>query len=185
MSDDTQDLVRLAQQGDRDAFGALYERFAPKLYSFFHYRLDRDAATAEDLAEEVFAKLLAKLHLYRDQGLPFSTWLYRIAANQLIDHHRARPKHGTASIDDCEHLAEPAAERALDDSLTSAELAEALGQLTDEQRQVVTLRFLQGCNVAETAAALGKSQDAVKKLQARGLIALKKALRGRELLLAA
>jgi RNA polymerase sigma-70 factor, ECF subfamily len=185
MSDDTQDLVRLAQQGDREAFGALYERFAPKLYSFFSYRLNSDAATAEDLAEDVFVRAIAKLHLYQDRGLPFAAWLYRIAGNLLIDHHRARPKHGTASIDDCQHLAEPAAERALEDSLTSAELAKALGWLTDEQRQTITLRFLQGCNVAETAAALGRSEDAVKKLQARSLLALKKALRSRELLLAA
>jgi RNA polymerase sigma-70 factor (ECF subfamily) len=185
MSDDTQELVSRAQQGDREAFGILYERFAPKLYSYFYHRLDRDAATAEDLAEEAFVKVLTKLHLYQERAQPFSAWLYRVAANLLIDHVRARPKQGTMSIDDCRQLAEPAAERALDDSLTSAELAKLLECLTDEQRQVITLRFLQGCSGAETAAAVGKSEDAVKKLQFRGLQALKKALRSKELLLAA
>jgi RNA polymerase sigma-70 factor (ECF subfamily) len=185
MSDDTQALVARTQQGDQDAFGTLYERFAPKLYSFFYYRLNGDAATAEDLAEDVFVKAINKLHLYQDRGLPFAAWLYRIAGNLLIDHARARPKGGVVSIDDCYDLAEPAAEHALEASLTSAELAKVLGQVTDDQRQTITLRFLQGCTIAETAAALGKSEDAVKKLQARGLLALKKALRTKELLLAA
>ena len=86
------------------------------------------------------------------------------------------------AIEDCRDLAEPGAERALEASLTSAELAEALSRLTDEQRQVVTLRFLQGCSIAETAAAMGKTEDAVKKLQARGLRALKRALGGQAMM---
>ena len=108
--------------------------------------------------------------------MPFAAWVYRVAHNLLVDHYRARPKQGTVAIEECHGLAERGAEQSLDRALTGGELAGALRKLTEEQRQVVVLRFLQGCSIAEAAAATGKTEDAVKKLQARGLLALRRAL---------
>jgi RNA polymerase sigma-70 factor, ECF subfamily len=172
-----QALVGRAQGGDRGAFGELYERLSPKVYSYLYYHLNGRTHLAEDLTEEVFVKVLEKLNRYQNRGLPFASWVYRIAHNHLVDYFRTLPKQGTVSIDDCYNLAGKDAERSLDRTLTHNELSKALKQLTEDQRRVVVLRFLQGMNILETARAIGKTEDAVKKLQARGLLALRRALR--------
>jgi RNA polymerase sigma-70 factor (ECF subfamily) len=171
-----QTLVGQAQEGSRDAFGELYERLSPKVYSYLYYHLNGRAQLAEDLTEEVFLKVLEKLGRYQDRGLPFSAWVFRIAHNHLIDHVRAQPKQGVVSIDDCHDLPEYRSERTLELALTHTELVRAISHLTEDQRRVVVLRFLQGMSTAETARVLGKTEDAVKKLQARGLRVLKKNL---------
>ncbi len=174
--DDMQALVQRARGGDRAAFGELYEQLAPKVYSYLYHHTSGNSHLAEDLSEDVFVKVLEKLDRYVDRGLPFVSWVYRVAHNRLVDHYRAQPKQGTVSVDDCYDLSEPSAERSLDQSLTHTELATALQRLTEDQRRVVVLRFLQGMTIAETARSIGKSEDAVKKLQARGLSALRRAL---------
>ena len=176
MDADIQGLVERAQAGDREAFGEIYERLAPKVYNYLYHHTNCRAQVAEDLAEEVFVKVLEKFDHYRDRGLPFVSWVYRIAHNHLIDYFRTLPKHGVVSIDDCFDLAEGRAEKTLDQALTHNELAKALKHLTEDQRRVVVLRFLQGMNVLETARAIRKTEDAVKKLQARGLMALRRVL---------
>ena len=184
MDKEIQALVSRAQSGDRDAFGELYERLSPKVYSYLYYHLNARTHLAEDLTEEVFIKVLEKLGRYQDRGLPFSAWVFRIAHNHLIDHVRAQPRQGVLSIDDCHDLPEQQAERTLELALTHTELARAIGHLTPDQRRVVVLRFLQGLSTAETARALGKTEDAVKKLQSRGLQVLKKNLHGQRQALA-
>lgn len=176
-----QALVERMQAGDRDAFGIVYERLAPKIYSYLYHHTNGRAQLAEDLTEEVFLKVLEKLDRYQDRGLPFASWAYRVAHNHLVDYFRTQPKQGTVSVEDCYNLAEARAEKTLDQTLTRSELTRALQLLTEDQRRVVVLRFLQGMNVLETAGALGKTEDAVKKLQARGLVALRRALGTRAL----
>lgn len=178
---EVQVLVERAQGGDREAFGEIYERLAPKVYSYLYHHTSGRAHLAEDLAEEVFVKVLEKLRYYQDRGLPFVSWVYRIAHNHLVDYFRTLPKQGIVSIEACYDLAEGRAERTLDQTLTNSELTCALGHLTEDQRRVVTLRFLQGMNVLETARTIGKTEDAVKKLQARGLLALRRVLGGNAL----
>lgn len=173
-----QELVQRAQDGDREAFGEIYERLAPKVYNYLYHHTNGQAQLAEDLAEEVFVKVLEKLARYQNRGLPFASWVYRIAHNHLVDYFRTLPKSGVLSIDDCYDLAESRAEKSLNDALTHNELAGALQRLTEDQRRVVVLRFLQGMNINETARTIGKTEDAVKKLQARGLMALRRALGG-------
>jgi len=173
---DIQVLVERAQGGSSDAFGEIYERLAPKVYNYLYHHANGRVHLAEDLTEEVFVKVLEKLTRYQDRGLPFVSWVYRIAHNHLVDHFRTQPKAGTVSIEDCYELAESKAEKVLDQALTHTELAKALTHLTDEHRRVVVLRFLQGLNVLETAKMIGKSEDAVKKLQSRGLLALRRVL---------
>jgi RNA polymerase sigma-70 factor, ECF subfamily len=173
---DIQILVEQAQRGDREAFGEIYERLAPKVHLYLYHHTNGRTHLAEDLTEEVFVKVLEKLQSYQDRGLPFASWVYRIAHNHLVDYFRTQPRHGVVSIEECYDLAEGRAERSLDQTLTSNELARALSHLTDDQRRVVILRFLQGMNIVETARMMSKTEDAVKKLQARGLLALRRAL---------
>jgi RNA polymerase sigma-70 factor, ECF subfamily len=174
--DETQDLVERAQAGDGNAFAELYERFSPEIYRYLLRHLDGRREAAEDLTAEVFVKVLERLDRYQFRGLPFSAWLYRIARNHMIDHLRARPKLPVGSIESAPEIPERRAELALDHSLDRQELIFALGRLTSDQRQVVTLRFLECLTTAETAAAMGKTEDAVKKLQARGLVQLRRIL---------
>jgi RNA polymerase sigma-70 factor (ECF subfamily) len=174
-------LVAHAQAGDREAFGEIYAQLSPQIYGYFHHhigtgRLDDQRAIAEDLTAGLFLKVIEKLHRYQDQGVPFTSWVYRLAHNHLIDYFRTQPKMGYVLLDDGDHLVAPGAEDALGEALTRHEITRALNALTAEQRSVVTLRFLQGLNIVETAARVGRSEDAVKKLQARGLAALRRAL---------
>jgi RNA polymerase sigma-70 factor, ECF subfamily len=173
---ETQELVERAQGGDSVAFGELYERLHPDIFRYLVRHLGGRREMAEDLTEEVFLKVLERIDTYEFRGLPFSAWLYRIARNHLIDHVRALPKQTFCSLEGGAEIAERRAELVLDHRLDQQELSYAMSRLTAEQRQVVTLRFLEGQTTAETAAALEKTEDAVKKLQARGLAQLRRIL---------
>ena len=174
MVDDVQTLVERAQAGDGGAFGELYEQFAPEIFRYLLRHLNGRRESAEDLTEEVFVKVLERLGSYQFRGLPFSAWLYRIARNHMIDHLRARPRQIVSSLDMAPEIPEKKAEQVMDRSLDRHELSYALDRLTADQRQVVSLRFLDGFTTAETAQIMGKTEDAVKKLQARGLVQLRR-----------
>jgi RNA polymerase sigma-70 factor, ECF subfamily len=176
VDDEMQDLVERAQGGDGGAFGELYERFAPEIRLYLLRQLCGQHEAAEDLTEEVFVKVLRRLGDYQMRGLPFSAWLYRIARNHLIDHLRATRHRATAPLDAVPDLPAPDAERDLAGALDRHELAQALARLSDEQRRVVSLRFLEGLTTAETAQFMSKTEDAVKKLQARGLTRMRKSI---------
>jgi len=167
------DLARRARAGDRDAFGTLYERYAAGIRRYLLRRGAGSAELAEDLAADVFEKALAGVGRYEDRGVPFGSWLYRIARNHLIDHQRTRGRHAARPM--VEHLEDSSSEAvaALARVLDRDSLDAALARLTSEQRRVLELRLLDGCAVAETAAIIGTTPDVVKKRQARGLAALR------------
>ncbi len=174
MVSDIQVLVQRAQANDRAAFGELYELFCPKIYSYMSYHLNGRSEAAEDLTEEVFMKALQSLGSFQFRDVPFSSWLYRIAHNHLIDHIRATKKQQSVALEDAEHLL--FARDRLDGRLDRQTLTTALSKITGEQRQIVIMRIIQGLSITETAKAVGKSEDSVKQLQSRGLKALKRVL---------
>lgn len=169
-------LVERAQGGEQEAYGELYERLAPQIYRYIYYRVGGNTHLAEDLTEDVFLKLLEKLDRYEDRGLPFTAWLYRIAHNHVTDHFRRQASLAVVSIDEQWSLADERALGTLDTALTSDILAKALRRLTDDQRQVIVLRFLEDRSIAETATILGKTEDGTKKAQMRGLAGLRRIL---------
>jgi len=169
-------LVAQAQQGDQVAFATLYEQYRPLVYRFLRRRLDGADETVEDLTEDVFVKLYEKLDRYVERGLPFTAWLYRIAHNQLVDYVRTLPRHTAQSLDVVADVPEHQTGSEYRSVLDRETLEPALARLTAEQRKAVELRFLQGMSVAETAAAMGRSEEAVKKLQARALANLRRSL---------
>ncbi len=172
--DDVQTLVEHAQAGDGGAFGELYERFAPKIYRYLLRQLSSRREAAEDLTDEVFVTVLERLGSYQFRGLPFSAWLYRIAREHMIDHLRRRPPQIVTSPDTAPEVPGQQAEQVSDRSLNQRELSYALDRLPTDQRQVVSLRFLDGFTTGETAQIMGKTEAAVKKLQAHGLIRLRR-----------
>lgn len=176
MSDDVQTLVERAQAGDDAAFEELYEHFAPETFRYLLVHLNGERQTAEDLNEDVFLKVFERLQSYRYYGAPFSAWLRRIARNHLIDHLRLRTRHVINSLDDEREITEQRAESVMDRALDRQELTYALDHLTVEQQHVVVLRFLNDFTITGTAQIMGKSDDAVKKLQARALVQLRRTI---------
>ncbi len=170
------ELVSKAQQGDSAAFAELYEQYSPVVYRFLRRRLDGSDEVVQDLTADVFVKVYEKLDRYVERGLPFTAWLYRIAHNHLVDYLRTLPRYQASSLDESVEVAEHASGAAFGRVLDRQLLAPALARLTAEQRQAVQLRFLDGLSVADTAAVMGRSDEAVKKLQARGLAAMRRIL---------
>lgn len=169
-------LVARVQAGDQEAFATLYEQYRPLVYRFLRRRLDGADETVEDLTEDVFVKLYEKLDRYVERGLPFTAWLYRISHNQLVDYVRTLPRHTAQPLDLIADVPEHQTGSEYRSVLDRETLEPAMARLTAEQRQAVELRFLKGMSVAETAAQMGRSEEAVKKLQARALANLRRSL---------
>jgi len=171
------ELVQRAQALEESALADLYSTYYPRIYNYAFLQLG-DIQAAEDLTSEVMLKVLESIRKYRFKGTPFSAWVFRIARNRLIDLHRRRKRRG--EVDLTEPLAamqispEVLAERALD----RGQLHLALKYLTDEQRQVIVLKFIEGLDNGSTARILGRSEGAVKSLQHRALNSLRRIMSG-------
>lgn len=163
-------LVELARGGDAEAFGQLYDHYQQSVYRFLYYRT-RSTQTAEDLTSETFFRALRNMSGFRWQGKDFGAWLMTIARNLATDHFKAgRTRLEMATEDMGQHDdATEGPESEVLQSLTNEILMQALTQLPNEQRDCLVMRFLQGLSIAETAAALGRSDGAVKQLQLRGV----------------
>ena len=169
------DLVQRARSGDSDAFGRLYERSLDRVYRYIYFRVT-DEDTAEDLTSKVFLKAWESLPRFKSGSSPFIAWLYTIAHNAVIDHYRT--KRQTAPLDEILSLpaSEPLPDEQYDTLFAARSLRESLQQLTDLQRDVVTMKLIDGMNTEEIAARLHKSCGAIRALQMRGLQALAKIL---------
>lgn len=163
-----QELVQRARGGHIDAVGELYHRYVQEIYRYCLFRL-HDEAAAEDLTADVFEAMVESLPRYVDQGLPFSAWLYRIAYARLVDYYRRMTHRQT------DELPEDLVDHTLDIELDAAQridveqIWKAVEELTEEQKLVVQLRFIEGKSVEEVAQQLGKSPGSVKALQHRAL----------------
>ena len=155
---DESSLVRRAVRGDKQAFGNLYEFYAPRLYRFFAAHTD-DRLDAEDLTEDVFIKLWKALSGYRERGVPFGGYVFRIARNALTDHYRnSNHRANSLPIDEArfpDDGADPAHSVGL--SLERQEFREIMGQLRPDYHLVLSLRFISGLTPDETAVVMGRS----------------------------
>jgi RNA polymerase sigma-70 factor (ECF subfamily) len=164
------ELVRRAQSGDAEGFGLLYDRYVDVVFRFLLHRVG-DRATAEDFTSETFVRALRRIDSLSFQGRDVGAWLVTIARNILLDHvksSRVRLEVTTADMRDADQ-ATAGPEDAVLQSMTNAALLAGVRQLSADQRECVALRFLQGLSVAETAAAMGKKDGAVKALQHRAV----------------
>jgi RNA polymerase sigma-70 factor (ECF subfamily) len=163
-------LVELARNGDKDAFGQLYDHYQPSVYRFLYYRVG-SMTLAEDLTAETFFRALRSMHSFRWQGKDFGAWLMTIARNLTADHFKAGRTRLEQTTEDMQTLdtTSDGPEIEVLASLTNESLLRALGELPTEQRECLIMRFLQGLSIAETAEILGRSSGAVKQLQLRGV----------------
>jgi RNA polymerase sigma-70 factor, ECF subfamily len=163
-------LVDLARGGDAEAFGQLYDHYHGSVYRFVYYRT-RSQSLAEDLTSETFLRALRNMSGFRWQGKDFGAWLMTIARNLCTDHFKAGRTRLEMTTEDmgAHDDATEGPESAVLASLTNEVLLDGLRQLSDEQRDCLIMRFLQGLSIAETAEVLGRSEGAVKQLQLRGV----------------
>jgi len=163
-------LVELARNGDKDAFGQLYDHYQPSVYRFLYYRVG-SMTLAEDLTAETFFRALRSMHSFRWQGKDFGAWLMTIARNLTADHFKAGRTRLEQTTEDMQTLdtTSEGPEIEVLSALTNESLLKALGELPTEQRECLIMRFLQGLSIAETAEILGRSSGAVKQLQLRGV----------------
>ncbi|MFI6153200.1 ECF subfamily RNA polymerase sigma factor, BldN family [Kitasatospora sp. NPDC051170] len=171
------ELVERAQNGESDAFGRLYDHYADTVYRYIYYRVG-SRATAEDLTSETFLRALRRIGTFTWQGRDFGAWLVTIARNLVADHFKSsrfRLEVTTGEMLDSNEC-ERSPEESVLESLSNAALLDAVRRLNPQQQECVTLRFLQGLSVAETARIMGKNEGAIKTLQYRAVRTLARLL---------
>ncbi|MFI6446268.1 ECF subfamily RNA polymerase sigma factor, BldN family [Kitasatospora sp. NPDC050543] len=171
------ELVERAQAGESEAFGGLYDHYADTVYRYIYYRVGSRAA-AEDLTSETFLRALRRIGTFTWQGRDFGAWLVTIARNLVADHFKSsrfRLEVTTGEMLDSNEC-ERSPEDSVLESLSNAALLEAVRRLNPQQQECVTLRFLQGLSVAETARIMGKNEGAIKTLQYRAVRTLARLL---------
>lgn len=171
-----EELITRAQAGDATAVVALYERYKQRIFHYLYYRLG-DIQSAEDCTTEVFIRLIAHLSRFRLQAAPVRAWIFQIARNLATDQGRRLSK--VQFVDLSEEMVDGSAapDIVAERNLNIEQLRAALTQITDDQRDVILLRFIEGFSVAEVAQTLSKSESAVKNLQLRGLRTLQRVFR--------
>lgn len=160
--------VKRAKDGDADAIRYLYVVYSDNIYGYVR-SIVRDEHDAEDVTQQVFAKLITAIAKYDDRGVPFFAWLLRMSRNVAIDHlrrNRVQPMSTEVDPEACSGA-----------DLDSAEtVREALATLPHEQRRVVFMRHVMGLSPVEIADRIGRSESAVHGLHHRGRRALQREL---------
>ena len=172
------DLVVKAQGGDQSSFALLYERFFDQIFRYVSFKTG-SLTEAEDITGEVFVRMIESIHRFKWQGHPFSSWLFRIAHNLIVDYFRKKGKKALVPLEgsaDNLQSDQVDVDRRIDLELAMDEIRRAMEGLTELQREVISMRFAGGLSVAETARAIGKKDNAVKALQHAGLKKLRKML---------
>jgi RNA polymerase sigma-70 factor, ECF subfamily len=169
-------LLARARDLDEQALAAIHDQYYPTVYRYVRYRLE-DEQVVEDIAAEVFLRLLDSLNRRSSDIRDLRAWLLGTTANLINDHLRRKYRRPVENIEDFEFLS------GLDNPAETTEINEqqshvrsALHRLTLDQQQVLSLRFLLECSIEETARVMRKTEGAVKVLQFRAIASLRKFL---------
>jgi RNA polymerase sigma-70 factor (ECF subfamily) len=173
---DDSELIACAARGDREAFGALYERYVFRVFRHVYY-LTSDPHTAEDLTAQTFLNALEAIPRYEIRGVPFLAWLLRIAYNLTVNHRKVR-KNGTTQLPESLEIEGTtySPEASCEAKADGERVWEGVRRLRDDQRQVIVMRFIDGLSYPDIARVLGKSIGAVRVIQYRALCALRRKL---------
>lgn len=167
------ELIAQAKRGDQAAYGTLYERYVDPIFRYVRSRVGDDH-TAEDITEAVFLRSFESLGSYREKGLRYSSFLYQVARNLLVDHYRN--SEDLLSLESAEHAALES--RSTDEEIIlreqAARLRHAMEQLPDEYQEIIRLRVLMELPTAEAATWMERSEGATRVLLHRALKALKR-----------
>lgn len=171
-------IIENAVRGKASAFGLLYDYYQPKIYRFVLIKVGR-REDAEDLTHQVFLNAWQNISGYKNLGFPFSSWLYRIAKNQIIDRYRTRKLE--LGLDDVGAEYFPgldleSIEKDVEQRIRLEQAIESIRKLKDDYQQVLIMRYIEDLTIKETAVAMGKSEGAVKLMQHRAIKELKNTL---------
>ena len=173
------DCLARASQGDREAFGQLYEQYVTRIFNYVYYRTG-NVHDAEDLTARVFYRAMHHIQNYTDRGVPFSAWLYRIAHNLIANWHRDRGRHQEIPLEDAPllHIKGEAPESALVKNQETEALLRIIRHLPGERQHLLILKFVEHMSNAEIGEIMGRSEGAVKSLYHRTLLSLRDELEG-------
>ncbi len=167
------DLLSRAQEHDPAALGEIYDRYAVRLYRYI-YSCVNNRETAEDLTAEVFLHMLEASNKTSFARTSVLSWLYRIAHNLVVDHYRRNRSRLTVAGQ--RPVPETLPADTLETTSQQEQVCRAVAGLTPEQQQVIVLRFGQRLRAVQVAELLGKSEEAVRALQRRALVNLRRVL---------
>jgi RNA polymerase sigma-70 factor (ECF subfamily) len=165
------ELLLRAREMDVRALSRIHDRYYPEIYRYAYYRTGEDTV-AEDIASEVFLRLLVGLRSGRPPQTTLRGWLFGVASHLVVDHFRHQSRLSQLDIVTANDSPQAEAEK----NLRHHEVQKAICKLTVEQQEVLALRFGDGFSVEETAQLIGKSVPAVKSLQFRAVEALRSQL---------
>lgn len=172
-------LVMNAKQMNQDALEELYDTYLPHVYRYIYYQVN-DRSIAEDLTSETFLKMLSAIAGFREDGRSFYPWLLRIAKNATLDYIRSKYRQSQVPFDeDIEELVfdsrnQVELEYVVMAALDGEVVRKAVSKLTEDQQQVLLLKFTMGLSNAEIGKVLGKTEGSIKSLQVRALASLKR-----------
>jgi RNA polymerase sigma-70 factor (ECF subfamily) len=166
--------LKLAAQGDQEAFGVLYERYVGRIYSYIYYRTGNQH-DAEDLTARVFFRAMRHVGNYKDRGLPLSAWLYRIAHNLVANWHRDNSRRKEIPLEEIilvRHSGE-LPEVVLIENEEKENLLKVIHRLPEDRQMLLILKFVEHLSNAEIGQVMGRSEGAVKSLYHRTLLSLR------------
>jgi len=171
---DEEQLLAKAMQFNDAALSELYDRYEAKIYGYI-YRRTGEQALAEDLTAQVFLKMLESIRDQKAWRSSFSGWLYRIAHNLVVDTYRREGRHGEVDLEAVPQMAAESQnpEETVAEALDAERLRSAIRRLTEEQAEVISLRFLEGYSIAEVARMMNRTEGAIKALQYRAVATLR------------
>lgn len=169
-----ENAIRLARDGNSEAFSYLYNQNVTRIYNYIFYRIGSED-DAEDITSRVFYRAFGHIKTYEDKGIPFSAWLYRIAHNLIANWHRDRQRRKEVSLDD-----QPEMPHRVDLPETWVEkkqemdlLLKGMRRLAPDRQQLILLKYLEDMSNAEIAVIMRRTEGAIKSLYHRALISLK------------
>lgn len=165
-------LRQRAEMLEPEALAEIYGAYAGRIYKYIYHRTG-DSEAAEDLTGDVFVRMLEAIREDRSWSLSLQGWLFRIAHNLVVDHFRRRSKRDGPELDE-QWMAAESPSTTFEGLFHAAQLRNAMQSLTEEQQQVIALKFGEGLSNMEIAEILGKTEGAIKALQHRGLEALRR-----------
>ncbi len=170
-------LIQKIQKGDKEAFGKLYLSYLDKIYRYIFFHVSQKREIAEDLTQTVFFKAWQSIDNFTTEKGNFRAWLYRIAHNTVVDYYKTQKIH--MRVVEEKLIDEPLTdvEEHIDHKWSMQEVVIALETLTDEQKTVITLKFIEGFSNQEIANIMDKHVDAIRAMQYRGLQSLRKILK--------
>jgi RNA polymerase sigma-70 factor (ECF subfamily) len=168
-------LIRRAKERDPVALTQIYEDNFDRIYRYIVLKIG-DRSEAEDMTQQVFLNAIKAIPGYKSKGMPLSSWLYRIAHNQVVDYFRKKSRKQFVPLDERIESGNDDPLRATEKKLQVEELSQATKQLTKAQQEVISLRFAGELSIAEVAKMMGKSVGAVKALQHAAIVALRKVM---------